>query len=359
MDQNLSRAINLYFPAILITIAGLVTIFSIKPDVATAQLVSFTFAMVASLFINRLRLDRGWIKAWIILAMVIFILLLTTIFGAATRGSTRWLSLFGQQLQTSELAKVGLILFSATWFSTKTAKSWSNIFRYLLFMLIPAFIIYRQPDLGTALMIGAIAGTSLLVVGTSLKNLLILSIIFAFLAPLGINQLKPYQRDRLSTFFNPENDPLGTGYNAAQATIAVGSGQIIGQGLGQGTQSHLRFLPERHTDFIFASFTEELGFIGGLVVVLLYVWLIFSLLSIASKTDSTVHSLICLLTGSLIFIQVVINMGMNMGIMPITGITLPFMSYGGSSLLSMYLLIGLSTGTQTSSQTSSRLFHIR
>lgn len=358
MHSGLARAINLFFPAGLLTIAGIVTIYSIKPEVAITQAVFFTLSILASFLINRFRFDRGWLPASAWYIGVIALLTITTIFGVAARGSARWLILFGQQIQTSELAKIGLILFTATWFSLKH-HGITHLIRYLLAMSLPAIIIFRQPDLGTALLIASIAIIALLVVGTSLKNLLFIGALMAVIIPIASTQLQPYQLDRLDSFFNPSSDPLGSGYNAAQATIAVGSGQLIGRGLGQGTQSHLRFLPERHTDFIFASFIEELGFIGGLVILLLYLWLILSLINLAKTTDSIIHSLICLLTAGLILVQTIINIGMNMGIMPITGITLPFMSYGGSSLISLYLLLGIAAGNQSSPKLGSQVFHIR
>jgi rod shape determining protein RodA len=159
--------------------------------------------------------------------------------------------------------------------------------------------------------------------------------------PIGYSQLKSYQRQRLESFVNPSVDPLGTGYNALQATIAVGSGKFIGRGLGQGTQSHLRFLPERHTDFIFASLVEELGFVGGVIVIVSYLWLSLSLMRFARYASSDVGSIICLTTSSLLLVQAFINIGMNMGLLPITGITLPLVSSGGSSILSFAVLLGL------------------
>jgi rod shape determining protein RodA len=359
MYQNLGRAINLYFSAGLLTIAGLVTIYSIKPEVAVTQSVFFALAIIVSLIINRLGFDRGWVPAYGWIILVVISLLLTALFGVVTRGSARWLTVFGQQIQTSEFAKIGVILFTASWFAVKHSRGTLHAIRYVIALCIPIFIIFRQPDLGTALMITGVGVIGLLVIGTSLKNLLAIAVGALIAIPLLMTQLKPYQQDRLNSFFNPEQDPLGRGYNAAQATIAVGSGQFTGRGLGQGTQSHLRFLPERHTDFIYASFVEELGFIGGFVILILYLWLCYSLISIAKKTDSITHTIICLLTAGLIFIQALVNIGMNLGIMPITGVTLPFMSYGGSSLVAMYILLGICVGTQSSSKGSRRVFHIQ
>lgn len=335
------------------------TIYSIKPEVALTQLVFFCMALISSLIVNNLKFDRGWIPAWFWYVSVTVLLSLTSIFGLVARGSTRWLVIFGQQIQTSELAKIGLILFSASWFAKHNQHSTVHVLRYLLAMVIPALLIYMQPDLGTTMLIAAINLCTLLVIGMPLKHLVSIGVVALMIGLPLTGHLKPYQRQRINSFINPQLDPLGAGYNSAQATIAIGSGQLIGRGLGQGTQSHLRFLPERHTDFIFSSFVEELGFVGGIVVILLYLWLCFSLLKIAKHTDSPVHSLISAITAGLLFIQAFINIGMNMGIMPITGVTLPFMSYGGSSLISMYLLLGICVGSQTMNKNAGNVFHIR
>jgi len=159
--------------------------------------------------------------------------------------------------------------------------------------------------------------------------------------PLGQLALRPYQRDRLLTFINPTRDPLGRGYHVIQSLIAVGSGQIFGRGLGHGTQSQLKFLPEYHTDFVFASLTEELGFVGGILVIILFLFLLRRIYSISQTAPSVSASLFCLSSLAMLAFQIFINIGMNMGLAPVTGITLPFLSYGGSSLLSLGVLLGL------------------
>jgi rod shape determining protein RodA len=186
-----------------------------------------------------------------------------------------------------------------------------------------------------------ITAASIIGIGVGFKRIFITLAFIAILFPLGYSQLKPYQVNRLVSFINPDADPLGAGYNVTQSTIAVGSGKIFGRGLGQGTQSHLRFLPEKHTDFIFASLVEELGLIGGVMIIFSYLALCFGLIRAAQFASSEVGSVICLSSLGLILFQAVVNIGMNLGIMPITGITLPLVSSGGSSILSMGIMLGM------------------
>jgi rod shape determining protein RodA len=177
--------------------------------------------------------------------------------------------------------------------------------------------------------------------------------------PLGSLSLKPYQKDRILSFINPYQDHLGTGYNSIQATIAVGSGQLTGRGLGKGTQSHLRFLPERHTDFIFASFVEELGFLGGSILIGAYIWLAMNLVNTAKVASTSIQSLICLISAGLILTQSLVNIGMNMSLLPITGVTLPLVSYGGSSLLSSIIILGINWSIIIRAHSKTRNLEIR
>ena len=284
---------------------------------------------------------------------------MTEIFGIVSRGSTRWIVLFGNQFQTSEFAKLALIMFSAIWLTSHDMSTLKEIVKYGLLMLLPIALVFVQPDLGSALMLLSIAAIGLLTAGIPFKHLFVLLVFIAIVVPLGISSLKSYQRDRISSFINPSTDRLGSGYNAIQATIAVGSGQLFGRGLGQGTQSHLKFLPERHTDFIFASFVEELGFSGGIIIIGAYIWLIMNLVSTARVAASAVQSMICLITAGLFLTQSLVNVGMNMSILPITGVTLPLVSYGGSSLLSTLLILGINWSIILKSHAHTKNLEIR
>lgn len=247
------------------------------------------------------------------------------------------------------------ILFIAVYLTHTPIQKIKPTLKFLIYCLIPVGLIFKQPDLGTALILIVLIGAGLLACGVSFKTIGIFGLLLLVAIPLSIPLLKPYQLNRIHTFLNPTSDPLGKGYNSLQATIAVGSGKIFGKGLGQGTQSQLRFLPERQTDFIFASFIEELGFVGGGILLSAYAWLARGLLKTAKYATSPMGSLVSLLTLALLLVQVIVNIGMNMGIMPITGITLPLVSAGGSSLLSLLTLLGvnLNIAKQAKLQTTS------
>lgn len=271
------------------------------------------------------------------------LLLLASYLGEPIRGASRWIVVFGFQLQPSEIVKPLLILAFARGIVQFSPRSWKNFFIHAVLFLVPFLLVFRQPDLGTSIVYSVSFLSMLVAGGFPLIFFVIGGMAGAGGFPLLWNALAGYQKARIDTFLNPGSDPRGAGYNAIQAMIAVGSGQILGRGLGRGTQSHLRFLPEYHTDFIFATLVEELGFIGGLILLLLYVVLLWQL--IRPHMRGTVGNPFVFfytigLFGTLLT-QVVINAGMNMGIIPVTGITLPFVSYGGSSIISLCIAFGL------------------
>jgi len=214
---------------------------------------------------------------------------------------------------------------------------------HALLFAVPFFLVFRQPDLGTSIVYGS-AWVAMLMAGGFPLGLLVSGAVVGIAGlPLFWKTLAGYQKARILTFINPASDPSGAGYNALQAMIAVGSGQLFGRGLGRGTQSHLRFLPEFHTDFIFATLVEELGFIGGLMLFVLYGALLWQLLKpyIRGSVGNPFVFFYTIGLFGILLTQVVINAGMNMGIIPVTGITLPFVSYGGSSILSLCIAFGL------------------
>lgn len=278
-------------------------------------------------------------------AAILIFLGLTFIFGAVTRGATRWLSVGGVKLQASEAAKPILIIMSAYFFS----RGWPANKKHQLKILGKAalsvaglvFLVAVQPDLGTAISLAAIFGSAVVISGIP-KWLLGLSVLLlVILAPLGKFGLRDYQIRRLESFINPYSDPKGDGYQVIQSTIAVGSGMWTGRGLGRGTQSQLKFLPERHTDFIFASLVEELGFLGGVLVLGLYVALAAGLVGAAWAARDRVDRLVIGSAAGWLFFQSAINIMMNLGLAPVTGITLPFLSSGGSSMISSAAILGL------------------
>jgi len=202
-------------------------------------------------------------------------------------------------------------------------------------------LIFLQPDLGSSLVVFIFWLGIAFAAGIPKRLIAGLGLVAAALFPLSWLILKQYQKERIFSFLNPFSDPLGSGYNMIQAMVAVGSGQWLGRGLGRGTQSHLMFLPERHSDFIFASLAEELGFLGGFLLIIVYAFLLWRLLKIASQAKEKYGVLICLGVFSMIFVQVLINIGMNLGLVPVTGITLPLISSGGSSLLATVISLGI------------------
>jgi len=208
-------------------------------------------------------------------------------------------------------------------------------------LALPIFLIFRQPDLGTTLVILAVWLGMILAQGLELKFLLSLLILSAVGLPFSWLFLKDYQKLRILTFLNPESDPLGAGYNLIQAMIAVGAGGIFGRGLGRGTQSQLAFLPEARTDFIFASLAEELGLFGSLILLLLFLFLSLRILKAAREAPDDFGYYLCAGVFSLLTFQVFVNVGVNIGILPITGITLPLVSQGGSSVLAVMTCLGL------------------
>jgi rod shape determining protein RodA len=262
--------------------------------------------------------------------------------GPSIRGATRWIMVAGIQLQPSELVKPFVILAFARLISTYSPRSFRWILLHFGAFIVPFLLVFKQPDLGTALVYASSWFAMMIAGGFSLLLVIVGATVITLGFPFLWHVLAPYQKGRIMTFLDPALDPKGAGYNALQAMIAVGSGQLFGRGLGRGTQSHLRFLPEYHTDFIFATMIEELGFTGGVVLFALYATLLWNLLKpyLRGLTGNPFVFFYTVGLFAVLLTQVVINTGMNMGIIPVTGITLPFVSYGGSSILSLCTAFG-------------------
>ena len=275
--------------------------------------------------------------------VILFMLFWALYFGVTASGSQRWISLYVFNLQPSELMKIAIIIsFAKFYHRTKSMEvnRIKNVVQPLVTLTIPIFLVIAQPDLGTAILI---AGTGISVMwlsGLNLKYFVYSFLILMVTAPFAISLLKPYQKLRVLTFFNPDRDPLGAGYQIIQSKIAVGSGGLAGKGFLKGTQSYLEFLPEKHTDFIFTLFSEEFGFVGSIFLLILYVILIYRIILIGFKNRNYFGKLYCFGFASAIFIYVMVNMSMVLGILPIVGSPLPIMSYGGSSMLAT--MMGLS-----------------
>lgn len=325
-------------PIVLLLFLGILVIYSSSPGLAIQQAIVALVGL--AIFWGLSLIDFNSIKPYFLYFYIFTLILLAVVFilGMETRGSVRWISLGIFQLQPSEFAKPALILFLAKFWSLNQT-TWKNIFKSLAIIFLAVGLIFKQPDLGTALTVMTIWLVMLVGTNISVVKLLTMGVLSITSMPFAWVLLKDYQKERILSFLTPGHDPLGTGYNVIQSMIAVGSGQFFGRGLGRGTQSRLQFLPEFRTDFIFASITEELGFIAFFLVLFLYGVLLYKAFKIISYSDRFGGLLVFGVLGMLFF-QIVVNIGMNIGIIPVTGITLPLLSYGGSSLLST--LISLS-----------------
>lgn len=327
---------------VLLLSIGLLILYSSSPELSVQQLIFALVGLFLYLLVSQFdyRVFKNFVKISYFFILTSLVLLL--IWGIETRGSVRWIPVGIFNIQPSEFTKPILILLLAQ-FWTDNAPSWTNIFKSLLWVAPVFFLIFQQPDLGTALTILAIWMGMIFAARISLKKILALILIVVNLLPLIWFNLYDYQRERITSFISPGNDPLGVGYNLIQSTIAVGSGQVLGRGLGQGTQSRLQFLPEHQTDFIFASISEELGFLGSGFILLTYFLLMIYLIRISGKSSDAFGYLIILGVVSMLLFQIVVNIGMNIGLFPITGITLPLISYGGSSLVATFVSLGLAS----------------
>ncbi len=327
-------------PAILLLSLSSMVIFSSSPELAISQI--FFGVLGVGIFFGLRVFDYRSLKRLALPFYVIILILLaiTLILGYESRGSVRWIPLGPFNLQPSEFAKPVLILCLGTFWVARKA-TWPNIFRSLTILLPFALLIFRQPDLGTALTVSAIWFAMLIGANVSWKKIALMGLIGLITLPIGWALLHDYQRSRIESFLSPTADPQGIGFHVIQSMIAVGSGELTGRGIGSGTQSRLQFLPEFRTDFIFAFIAEELGFVGSMLVLGLYAALFFFLYRYLSKSRDKFGELIIMGVLGMIFFQMIVNIGMNTGIMPITGITLPLMSYGGSSVITTFISLGL------------------
>lgn len=326
--------------AILLSAIGTAIIGSVASELVTAQVVFYLVGLGLLLALSRLDYRVfGSLAPWSFVLSLI-LLGITLFLGLETRGSVRWISIGSFRLQFSELLKPILVTVMASYLTVKP-ETFSRFFRLLFLIGLPTFLVFKQPDLGSSIVYATGFLAMIFMSGISLRYLFFSFFGAVVSLPILWRFLASYQRDRLLGFLNPGLDPLGANYNAIQAVIAVGSGLLFGRGLGRGTQTHLLFLPEHHTDFIFASVAEELGFVGAFLVLAIYfvlIWRIFH--HVFAATDKTA-TLIGVGIGTILLVQVFINVGMNLGLFPVTGITLPLISYGGSSVLSTMISLGI------------------
>jgi rod shape determining protein RodA len=282
--------------------------------------------------------------SFLMFLILLLLLLFVKFYGIQSQGSRRWVNFYIINLQPSEIMKISIILFLSNYYH-KISEGDVNKVRYLLYpvlaIMAPFILVLTQPDLGTAILILLSGVVVTWLAGVRWKIFAYLSLATIILAPLAISFLKPYQKSRILTFWNPELDPLGAGYQIIQSKIAIGSGGLFGKGFLNGSQAYLNFLPEKHTDFIFTLYSEEFGFVGSVFMIFLYSLITYRIIKIGNETRSIFGKLYCFGFANAFFIYVAVNMSMVLGLLPIVGAPLPILSYGGSSMLAIMFGLGI------------------
>jgi rod shape determining protein RodA len=342
----------LFISLVLLVSLGLMMVYSATNNSSAMiqkHIINYTLGVFTMLFLTQIKTIYLKHIAGSIYVLSLIMLIIVLFFNEV-KGSKRWIDLYFIKFQPSELVKLILPIFIASIISSNTIPvNFKTILKSLIFVLIPAFLVYKQPDLGTTIII-IISGLSILFfAGLSWK---IIIYVFSFLLMMGpiiwSFVLHSYQKKRVLTFLNPESDPFGSGWNILQSQTAIGSGGITGQGWMHGTQTHLDFLPESHTDFIFAVIAEELGLIGVIALLMVYATIIFRIFYIAFKARYLFDKLLASSIAIIFFIYVFVNTSMVSGLLPIVGVPLPLISYGGSSIISIFAMLGIvmSIGSQ-------------
>ncbi len=350
--EVLTRRIDGFLLAVALAIVGigLVTLFSATEQSVgrvANQATSLAFSLVLMWIVANVppqTLSRAAVPLY---AAAVVMLVAVALFGTVVNGSRRWLNLGVARFQPSELMKIALPLMLAWYFQKFEGRiGWKDFVLAGVLIVVPVYLIKRQPDLGTALLIGASGFYVLYLAGLSWKIIVGLTVAGAAAAPLAWSHLHDYQRERLLTFIDPARDPLGTGYHSSQASIALGSGGVVGKGWLNGTQTHLDFLPERHTDFIFAVFGEEFGLVGNALLLLLYLLLIGRGMMITAGASTLFGRLLAGAITLMFFTYAFVNMGMVSGVLPVVGVPLPLVSYGGTALVSLFIGLGILMSVQ-------------
>jgi rod shape determining protein RodA len=341
MGTKLKIDLFLLAPVIILILIGLTTLASINISYLKTQILSLSFALIIFFLITQIDIHMLIKLKKPIYFISIILLLISLGLGIESRGAVRWIEVFGIRLQLSEIFKPLLSLSFAAHIAYYEHPTLKSFFYSVLFLIPIVLLIYLQPDLGNTLIYIGVFLLTLIIIGFPLRWFTFLLLPFLLTLPLLWTILHEYQKQRILTFLHPHQDPLGTSYNSIQALIAVGSGMFLGKGLGESTQSGLQFLPERHTDFIFATLSEGMGFLGALIVICTFMILLLRIYNLFNKSDNLFEK--SFLTCSFFFFlgQIVLNIGMNIGLLPIVGVTLPFLSYGGSSLVANFIFLGI------------------
>jgi rod shape determining protein RodA len=323
-------------------LVAVIAVGSASPERLPAQLINIAVALVAMRVVAQTPPQRLMHLALPIYIAGMLLLVAVFFFGATSKGAQRWLSLGFGRIQPSEIMKIAMPLMLAWYFQKHEASlRLRDYAAAALILMLPVGLIVKQPDLGTAILVFASGFFIIFLAGLPWKVLLGMVVAAVAAAPFAWTHLRDYQRHRILTLIDPEQDPLGKGFHIIQSTIAIGSGGILGKGWGQGTQAQLEFIPERHTDFIFAVFSEEFGLLGNLVLLVLYALLIGRGLMIAANAGTLFTRLLAGAVTLIFFTYAFVNMGMVSGILPVVGVPLPFISYGGTALVTLFVGVGI------------------
>ena len=348
MVRNLVQRLIAPLDMPLMLIAGLLVLLAIgvmgsaSPERLNAQLINVAVALVVMRILAQIPPQRLMHLAVPIYLVGLLLLIAVALFGDVSKGARRWLNLGFMRAQPSELMKIAMPLLLAWFFQRREAMPRLRDYAIAaVLLLLPVALIARQPDLGTAILVLAAGFYVIFFAGLSWKIMIGMAVAGIAAAPLAWNLLHDYQRNRIITLFDPEKDPLGKGFHIIQSTIAIGSGGIFGKGWRGGTQAQLEFIPERHTDFIFAVFSEEFGLFGNLLLLVLYALLIGRGLMIAANAATLFSRLLAGAITLIFFTYAFVNMGMVSGILPVVGVPLPLISYGGTALVTLFIGIGI------------------
>lgn len=344
--------------ALIISLLGVLSIYSSTyqkqgawQDIYLRQLLWLVIGLVCFFISSSFNYRKLWDANYFIYGVALFFLLLVFTLGIIRLGAQRWLRFAWFNFQPSEFAKLAIIIFLARYFSRKSVTDTSllsgkfGIFQGIIlpfiFVAVPMLLIIEQPDLGSGIMLMLVFVFLLYLTNVRLRYIFVFLVLLILPLPFFWNLLHDYQKQRLLVFLNPNIDPLGAGYTIIQSRIAIGSGGFFGRGWLSGSQSQLYFLPESHTDFIFATFSEQWGFLGSCLLILLYYLIIRQGFVIAQRTQDAFGRLLAYGISLLLALQVFINIAMNMGLAPVVGLPLPLLSYGGSSVLATFIALGI------------------
>ncbi|MGL9726340.1 MAG: rod shape-determining protein RodA [Wolbachia sp.] len=327
---------------------------------AIHQLVIFSFFFLLAIVMSFIELDFYLKHAYFFYIAAVIVLLAVNFFGSHTMGATRWVRIGSISLQPSEFAKVGLILALASYFNKQSVykmMEFQKLFQALVIIFLPVFLVLKQPNFGTAVIMLFIGASIIFTAIMERSHLIIFGTLGIFAIPAIWPFLRPYHKQRILSFLDSSVDPLGIGYNAQQSQIAIGSGGLFGKGFVNGSQTQLGFLPEKHTDFAFAVLGEECGFLGSMVLILLYTMLLAVIFSIAYRSKNYFSKLVSIGIFAFFGAHFFINIGMTIGLLPIIGDPLPFLSYGGSTTAASLVCVGLLLSSITSTKNLSSRFH--